>query len=196
LGLIFFNPHGALIPLEFELTEQIQIIDLLDQVAGWCGYLFVIQGAALTLVDKTQANGEVAALPASMIVSLDYQPDLAVAAWVAGWNERYSGTGQLLERKRSVRVEGTQGQGETRDVKPYNRDHSAVRARLGAQRDHRAKLPARLASPLSRLANLGERFTIVDDSLAAPMSVQGQVESFELDFQNDLITIEARVEVL
>lgn len=199
LGLTFHNPDGAALSLDFVQTEPIQLIDLLDQVAGYAGYLFYIQSGQLSLIDPQEAHGSIEQLSPIKVEQLDYQNELPLKELRAQWEcwrpASEAGVPVIRERTETLVVAGPDPQGERRNAKVFNSRRGLVKQRMQARIEQLERPLVRLSGPMDRLSNIGEQFTMTDEALDPPWTIQGQVESMELDFIQDLLVFTGKVEV-
>ncbi|OGG97749.1 MAG: hypothetical protein A2508_07920 [Candidatus Lambdaproteobacteria bacterium RIFOXYD12_FULL_49_8] len=200
MGLTLINPNGGLVLLDFIYTDQIPLIDLLDQVAGYAGYLFYIQGSQLILIDRQVPQGQIDNLSALKLVDLKYQYELPVKEYRGEWSQliprQEQGLSVMREQRSQVVLEGAERLGETKKSRVFHRHHQGVRSRLKAAKVHWEKPPVTLITPLDRLARLGEQFTYLDNQLDPPRSVTAKVEVIELDFNQDLLSVTGRAEII
>ena len=198
LGLSLHCPGGAATPLDFVLTEQTRLIDLMDQVAGYAGYLFYIRANHLVLFHKEEPQGTVYHLSPMKVVDLQYRFDLPVREYKSSWSQleaaKEAGASVIREEKRQILVPGGQTQGVSQTCRPFNRNAGQIRSQLKATKARQEKVWVQLSSPLDRIPALGEQFTYTDMELNPPQTLSGRIESLELDFSQDLLVIGARAE--
>ncbi|OGG99646.1 MAG: hypothetical protein A2600_07510 [Candidatus Lambdaproteobacteria bacterium RIFOXYD1_FULL_56_27] len=198
LGLSLRCPGGAATSLDFVVTEQIRLIDLMDQVAGYAGYLFYVKAAELVLFHKDEPQGTLYNLSPMKVVDLQYRFDLPVREYKSLWSQlkatKEAGFSVIREEKQQLLVPGSQTQGVSQTCRPFNRNAGQIRSQLKATKARQEKVWVQLSSPLDRIPVLGEQFTYTDLELNPPQTLSGRIESLELDFSQDLLVIGARAE--
>ena len=187
--------------LNFCLTQQMNLIDLLDKVAGYCNHSFFIQGDELHLFNNATAQGDVGRLSDLDVFSLDYEYTMPSKSYVARWKRFQPGskragaisTPVLEEVEVVAEVAGQVSMGDVRNYSDvFDQDSARVKSNLRALKAEREAMTLRLKVPLERLPKLGEKFSYQDNELNPPLLATGKVRSITFDFENDTIDLTAK----
>ncbi len=202
LGLAFSDLDGAnQILVDQVITSQITLIDLLDQVAGYCNFAFYIKNNSLVLFDRAIAHGDIGALGEIDIFKVSYSLPMPVKQYKASWEVAFAGsqykdgaTGlpAILKKKKESTEKGTHSLGVEKVIPVFNEKENLVKKRLKAKKTFHEQREIQIEAPLERLPQFGELLTYFDQDFYPPIAMGAKVSSFELDFGSDQLTIKAR----
>jgi len=195
---------AAAIKLDHAVTTQGALIDLLDQIAGYAGFAFYIQSGQLILFDRGQSHGSAGVLDDSELKEVSYNLPLPAKSWSASWNIRTAGRQRadeagsglgiplIIETPKEVVLLGSNVLGQVKQAKVFSESEAKVRARLSVIKGHQESTEALLTAPLVRFPALGELLSYTDSYLSPPAVFTGKVWAVELNFDQDLLTIKTK----
>ncbi|MDX2471064.1 MAG: hypothetical protein QNL04_10865 [SAR324 cluster bacterium] len=202
LGLTFSDLDSSdQIAIDQVITSQITIIDLLDQVAGYCNFAFYIKNDTLVLFDRAIAHGDIGPIGEIDIFKVHYSVPMPVKQYKAKWEVAFAGsqykdgnTGlpAILQKKKESTEKGTHSLGQEKLIKVFNEKENLVKLRLKAKKAAHEQTEIQIEAPLERLPQFGETLTYLDQDFDPPLAMEAKVTSFELDFGSDQLTIKAR----
>ncbi|MDH5559408.1 MAG: hypothetical protein OEY59_00975 [Deltaproteobacteria bacterium] len=182
--------------VSFYVSEQIRVIDFLDQISAAYSHMFYIKGNSLVLVDMLGDNGTLS-LSDFEYFSSSYRYKSPVKRLISQWSYLENGINQkgmplYLTRQKSQFVESNQFFGLQKDIKvfPQEENNSLILGQLSDIAEILNRPEASLRLPFDYgLVKPGTRIDFLDNNLFQATTVYLHARTIQYDFDSEEVSV-------
>lgn len=191
------------------ITEQMQLLDLLDQIAGYCNFSFTILNGVISLFKNDSAAASLGTWNETDVHSLDYSHEMPTRTHKASWKVN---EGNLMRTDsvvatpafaptldattKEVFLQGASPMGDVREYKVFDQKRGDVTQKIKALKAEREKPEVRASIPMEGLPRVGFSFDYQDNYRTPAQLIQVVVRDLKFDFENHSIELTGKAMVL
>jgi len=197
MGLTLSNLHGADEAVNHVVYTNELLIDFLDKLAYYCGYMFWIRNGVLYLANVDQDNG-VQVISDADRVEKTYSWRMPVKKYLATWTQKQfdAATIGLVDDPRRVAKYTDNAIGEETTLSAvYDEAVADVAARIDAIAVRDALPVIKLKLPLDRIPNPGERLEFNDTKDENDITGYLRMQKYSINYQSKTLDIEGPGEI-
>jgi len=192
MGLTLSNLHGADVPVNRVIYENRLLVDFLDALAYYCGYMCWILDGVLYLVDRDQDNG-VQVISEADRVEKTYAWKMPVKQYTAEWTQRKfdAAAVELVDdERRVVKYMGNSIGEKVALSEVFDETITDVAARIDAISARDAMPTIKLSLPLDRIPCPGQRLEFSDTKGSCNITGYLRMCKYSINYKSKTLAIE------